>query len=1094
MAWRKPLQLDKWRLTWRYLIGWLTIFISHPVVAQTSNQWQLATVATVAPHTLQVLRFGQINQPMVIAVYADEQLLWQQNDPQQYLATEFVVLPSAPQSKHYRIMVKPQYHSQTPLLWQLSPVPNDQINAHSEVFTALNKVAKLAHLSHAGHSQLKLAMEAILTDLDDNHPLRAHCLLIYSQLLSDGEYYQQAVTMAQQGLLSARKLAGEQAKLYQRKGQIQYAQALLLNGQLPEAISAFGQALTSLAPSHQSGHWGFSVHQLLRSQLALSEMLDAFQQGKKANLDQYYRKIFAAIADTRQQSDFHLLGQLLNHQWSYFALKGDYQQAEKSLLLGLSYLSQSGSDDGAIELLNNLALTYRWQGQPGLALKYYRQALVLLEKTARHHTSANVHTNLANVYSDNGLYDTAKRFYLRAFSWFERQQQHYAQAAVLRGLGNVARAQGQYNQAIDSHRQSLALAQQISPEQTVRVLLDLSRDHMALAQWQEADQWIEQALASDAEVILAHERIDAMLLKLQIAWQQHNMTVFLALVARLQGQHQADLTPSHYLTLTPLLIQYALKNQDAKQLAVVTQNALATIDKVRQGLDTSRSGLMWRNKTATLISEYVAALIALANQSHDRQLGKQLQQQVFSVLALYQSQNLTKRRKQMAQQSNHHQSQPLQALFEQRLTTERAVVNAANHTERQQALKALDDATEAYLAYAPTPTNNLDAGNKPLSITQVQQNLAEDQLLLRYYVREQVSLVFAIGKIDWQVLSLPDATQLQQQVSMLRAQFKQQLLPLELLQQLNQLLPLDIINSQKPLKRLIVVQDGAVQGLPFAALNIAKNPQRYQPLITQYQLHTTYSTAAYFATPRGQTTHSNIDIAVFADPVFNQEALLSAPTTDDHQYRSWNQNLVRLPWTAKEADAISQTFSQANVAVLTGSKATNTALMSENIRNAKVLHIATHGYFNPKTPDIVGIATSVIDEQQRSQAGFLTLTELLSKPFGARLVVVSGCETTLGRSYNGEGFNGLTRGLLSQGAGAVIGTIWPIPDKPTALFMRVFYQQLKQQHGNTIAALNLTQRQFASQGRYRHPLYWAGFILTLSNREYADSGLFDSGS
>lgn len=1081
------------RFTLWLCIGWWCFFNSHPTNAQTPNQWQLATEASVAAHSIKAFTFKHINQPMVIAVFIGDQLQWQQNDPQQYLATEFVVLPKAAQIRHYRIMVKPKYHSQAPLRWQLDTLSDIAVKNHLAVFSAFCEASKLAYLGQ--HNDLKQHIKQLLLRLDDHHPYRAHALLIYSQLLSDSEYYQQAVDMAHQGLLSTKKLPDEQAKLYRLKAQIQYAQTLLLNSQTQPAISAFSQALTSLTDYRKNAHWGFLTHQMLTSELALSQMLTAYRQGDKTSLDRHYAKLSAAIVNVSQPLDFYLLGRLLNHQWTYFALKGDYQQAEKSLLLGLSYLSQSGSDDGAIDLLNNLALTYRWQGQLGAALKYYRRALALLEKTTRRHTTANVHTNLANVYSDNGLYATAERFYRRALQWYQQQQQAYLQATVLRGLGNVARAQGQYHQAIDAHQQSLTFSKQVSPEYTARVLLDLSRDHMALAQWQAAGQFIEQALALDVELMLSHDRIAAMLLKLQIAWQQQNMTVFLSLVERLQGQYKADLTPSHYLTLTPLLIQYGLKNQDSQQLVQVTQDALSSIDKVREGLDTARSGPIWRNKTETLIAQYIAALMALADKNQDNPLGRQLQQRVFTVLALYQSQNLSQRRQQMAlqQTTNQPPDKPLLALFEHRLAAERSVVNAATPSQRQMALKTLDDATEAYLAYVSTSTTHPEPNSKmaPLTITQVQQALTSDELLIRYYVREQVSLAFVISKNHWQIMSLPSAEQLQQQLPLLLAQLKKQQLPLKQLSKLGQLLPLDIM-AQQQIKQLIVVQDGVIQGFPFAAINISTNPQRYQPLIDQYQLYATYSTAAYFATPSQQSEHSNVDIAVFADPVFNREAFLNNqdPVTNDDHYRNWSQNLVRLPWTAKEANAIRNTFDQANVEVLTGVKATNSALMSNRIRHAKVLHIATHGYFNHKTPHIVGIATSVINEQILDQAGFLTLTELLGKPFGARLVVVSGCETMLGQSYYGEGFNGLTRGLLSQGAGSVIGTIWSVPDKPTAVFMRVFYQHLKQQQGNSIRALNLTQRQLAKRGRYRHPQYWAGFVLTLSNRVFADTGLF----
>ena len=158
--------------------------------------------------------------------------------------------------------------------------------------------------------------------------------------------------------------------------------------------------------------------------------------------------------------------------------------------------------------------------------------------------------------------------------------------------------------------------------------------------------------------------------------------------------------------------------------------------------------------------------------------------------------------------------------------------------------------------------------------------------------------------------------------------------------------------------------------------------------------------------------------------------------------------------------------------------------MSAPMRSARILHIASHGYFNEKTPDIVGIATASVDSQNRPQPGFLSLTELLSKPFSNRLVVINGCDTLRGQQFNGEGLNSLTRGVLSQGAGSVISTLWSVTDRSSALFMTRFYQELKANGGDSVAALSETKRSFASRGRYKHPLFWAGYVLTVANKAF----------
>ena len=88
-----------------------------------------------------------------------------------------------------------------------------------------------------------------------------------------------------------------------------------------------------------------------------------------------------------------------------------------------------------------------------------------------------------------------------------------------------------------------------------------------------------------------------------------------------------------------------------------------------------------------------------------------------------------------------------------------------------------------------------------------------------------------------------------------------------------------------------------------------------------------------------------------------------------------------------------------------------------------------------------------------------------------------------------EGVNSMARGVIAQGAGAVIGTLWPIPDRPTAKFMNYFYNNLKDNEGNVSHALAGAKRSFMNSGQFKHPYFWSGFVLTSANHIY-DSNAF----
>jgi len=84
----------------------------------------------------------------------------------------------------------------------------------------------------------------------------------------------------------------------------------------------------------------------------------------------------------------------------------------------------------------------------------------------------------------------------------------------------------------------------------------------------------------------------------------------------------------------------------------------------------------------------------------------------------------------------------------------------------------------------------------------------------------------------------------------------------------------------------------------------------------------------------------------------------------------------------------------------------------------------------------------------------------------------------MGSYYQSEGSRGLAYSFLAQGADSVIGTLWKIPDKPTAIFMQHFYRALKGYKGNIAKALQQARTKMKRSGRFKSEYYWAGFVLT----------------
>jgi CHAT domain-containing protein len=158
-------------------------------------------------------------------------------------------------------------------------------------------------------------------------------------------------------------------------------------------------------------------------------------------------------------------------------------------------------------------------------------------------------------------------------------------------------------------------------------------------------------------------------------------------------------------------------------------------------------------------------------------------------------------------------------------------------------------------------------------------------------------------------------------------------------------------------------------------------------------------------------------------------------------------------------------------------KASRGAMMSSTLAQYRIVHLATHGILNSKHPELSGLVLSLVDEQGTPQNGFLGLQDIYNLNLPAELVVLSACETGLGKNVHGEGLIGLTRGFMYAGAKRVVASLWKIDDLATAELMAQFYKDMEQQGMRPAAALRSAQIYMWKQKRWQSPYYWAAFQI-----------------
>lgn len=175
--------------------------------------------------------------------------------------------------------------------------------------------------------------------------------------------------------------------------------------------------------------------------------------------------------------------------------------------------------------------------------------------------------------------------------------------------------------------------------------------------------------------------------------------------------------------------------------------------------------------------------------------------------------------------------------------------------------------------------------------------------------------------------------------------------------------------------------------------------------------------------------------------------------------------LPPLPGSEQEAKTIAALL---KTQPLIGSQATEITVL-ETIKNARWIHLATHGLFD----DIQGFQSSLALTPAGNEDGFLTAREIINLKLNAELVVLSACDTGRGR-ISGDGVIGLSRSFIAAGVPSVVVSLWKVPDQPTAFLMQNFYQNL--QHSPDKAQA-LRQAMLITLQQYPNPKDWAAFTL-----------------
>ncbi len=354
-----------------------------------------------------------------------------------------------------------------------------------------------------------------------------------------------------------------------------------------------------------------------------------------------------------------------------------------------------------------------------------------------------------------------------------------------------------------------------------------------------------------------------------------------------------------------------------------------------------------------------------------------------------------------------------------------------------------------------------------IPLERVREGLTANQLVLEYVMAEPYSYCLAISRNFARIVALADRASIESSVLAYLKTLKTKGVSKSQARQLYATLLKDIPELPKK-DRLIIVPDGRLHLLPFDAL--VDGADRY--LVSSHTItYAASATAVYLVNAVPQQPAQRALLGIGGIPYEQNTELTKVATMRGYI----TSPLVDLPASKDEILAAQAAIRTDANTVLIGLSATKSAFEHSSLEQHAIIHLAVHGVANEKHPDRAALI--LLSDSSSGDDGILEASEIVHLHANADLVVLSACDTAVGRLQGEEGIANLSLAFQLAGAKAVVSTLWSIDDTTALYLMKRFYAHLAEK--NTVAfALTAAKRDMlGTYGRQAVPYYWASFKL-----------------
>ncbi len=814
------------------------------------------------------------------------------------------------------------------------------------------------------------------------------------------------------------------------------------------------------------------------------------------SLDFYNR----ALAVSQTINDRHKQALTLTALGGAYALQGEKQKAFNLHNQALVLFQTIGNRSGEAATLNGIGYLYDDLGIKSKALKSYALALQLFQTIDNRNYAAITSGYIGRVHFALGEKEKALEFYNQKLSTSRAVQDRRMESYTLKDIGNVLNSTGDKTKALDYYQQALVLSREVLDRRGgAYILHSIGLLHEQLGSKPEAMKYYQQALPLMEAVA---DRRGEVITLFNLARTERDLGQMDA--ARVHIERSLDL-------IEHLRTKVASPALRISYLETVYQHYEFYVDLLmRLHKQAPSAGY---ETVALEANEHARARTLLENLVEAR---TDIRQGVDPEL-LAEEGRIRQRLNQKADQQTR--------LLAGKPTLERA---DAIKKEVELLLAQYEDVESRVRDRSP----RYAALTQPrqLKLSDIQKELDQETVLLEYSLGEERSYGWMVTATSIKSFELPGRAAIDAPARKLyeclttnnarrkneseaehEARLKKSVADYSVwAARLSEIL-LDPVASQLERKRLVIVADGILQYIPFTALPEPGQEKlalaSRQPLIVDHEviMLPSLSTLAVFRNEVRGRPQAKKAVAVLADPVFESDdprvrslkqkspASSQAKPAQSTEGKLLNRQLdraareidtdngpvtfERLPFTLQEAQAIFSIVPEDQTKRAIGFDASLKTALDPELRQYRVIHFATHGLLNSSHPELSGIVLSLIDKSGRPQDGFLRLNEVYNLELPADLVVLSACQTGLGKEARGEGLIGLTRGFMYAGVARVVASLWRINDRAAAELMRHFYEAMFLQNLTPAAALRVAQIKMWQTGEWRFPHYWAAFVL-----------------